>query len=150
MLLDVFFLRRSDREYLDKPVERDKIEVCLEAARLAPSACNSQPWRFVVIDDPQMRDRVAVALYDAIMKENRFALEAPVEVAVVAEKPKAVARLGGFLKNKPFSCIDIGIAAEHFFLRVAAEGLGTCAIGWFNERKVQKNCSVFPVAGEFL
>ena len=50
--------RFSARDYLDQPVDRDKIELCLEAARLAPSACNSQPWRFIVIDDPSLKYRI--------------------------------------------------------------------------------------------
>lgn len=138
MLLDVFTNRQSVREYAGRPVEPDKIAVCIEAARLAPSACNSQPWRFVIINEPRLRKEVADHLYDTVMKGNRFALEAPVLVAVVAEKPTLTAQVGGFLKNKPFSCIDIGIAAEHFCLQAAAEGLGTCMIGWFNERGVQR------------
>lgn len=138
MLLDVFTTRRSVREYSPKPVEREKIAACIEAARLAPSACNSQPWKFIVVDEPALRSEVAHALHDAVMKGNRFALAAPVLVAVVADRSNFTATLGGILKRKPFAWIDAAIAAEHFSLQAAAEGLGTCMIGWFGEGKVKK------------
>ena len=138
MLLSVIEKRQSVREYIDKPVEREKIETCLEAARLAPSASNSQPWRFIVIDEPELRRKVADQLHDAVLKGNQFALEAPVLVAVIAEKPAVPVRVGSFLKNKPFNLIDIGIAAEHFCLQAVEEGLGTCMIGWFNEKAVRR------------
>jgi nitroreductase len=138
MLLDIFTQRQSVREYSGRPVEPEKIAVCIEAARLAPSACNSQPWRFVVINEPRLCGEVAEKMYDTVMPGNRFAREAPVLIAVVAEKPNLSAQIGGFLKSKPFACIDIGIAAEHFCLQAAAEGLGTCIIGWFDERAVRR------------
>ncbi|MBN1760369.1 MAG: nitroreductase family protein [Chitinispirillaceae bacterium] len=138
MLLDVFTTRQSVREYSAKPVEREKIASCIEAARLAPSACNSQPWKIIVIDEPALRNRVAGALHDAVMKGNRFALDVPVLVAVVAERSNFTATVGGLLKRKPFAWIDAAIAAEHFCLQAAAEGLGTCMIGWFSEGKVKK------------
>src|SRR5262245_49668080 len=97
--LELARLRQSDRGYTDVRVERAKIERCLEAAMVAPSACNSQPWFFVVVDDPMLRGDVAKCLSDAVM--NRFAVTAPVLVAVVAEQAPLVPRLGGLIKDKP-------------------------------------------------
>ena len=74
-------VRQSDRRY--KP-QADKIDLCIEAARLAPSACNSQPWRFIVVDDAALRAEIADAA--ASMGMNGFVREAPVIVAVVLEK----------------------------------------------------------------
>lgn len=128
--------RQSDRGYCDRPVARELIERCLEAARLAPSACNSQPWFFVVVDEPQLRAAVAEKLQDAVM--NRFAPSAPVLVAVVAEPPALLPRLGGVIKNKPFYLMDIGMAVEHFCLQAADEGLGSCILGWFDEPGVKR------------
>jgi nitroreductase len=134
--LDLARRRQSDRGYSDRKVDREKIESCLAAATLAPSACNSQPWFFVAVDDPPLRRSVAEALHDLVM--NRFALSAPVLVAVVAEQPALVARLGGLIKDKPYYLMDIGMAVENFCLQAADEGLGTCIIGWFDESKVRQ------------
>lgn len=76
--LDIVKHRKSVRSFLDKPVEREKISTCLEAARLAPSACNSQPWRFVVVDDPPVKKRLCVSAFTglksclSILTENVF------------------------------------------------------------------------------
>ena len=67
---------------------------------------------------------------------NKFVKEAPVLVAIVMEKPTLVSQIGGRIKDKDFYLIDIGIAAEHFCLQAAEEGLGTCMLGWFNEKKI--------------
>lgn len=128
--------RESVRKYSDRPVEREKIERCLEAARLAPSACNSQPWKFVVVDDSQLKDQVARQTFSKLLPFNQFTIEAPVIVAIVMEKPTALAQIGGRIKDKDFYLMDIGIVAEHFCLQAAEEGLGTCMLGWFNEKEV--------------
>ncbi len=134
--LDLARRRQSDRGYSDRPVERGQIERCLAAAAFAPSACNSQPWFFVVVDDPALRTAVAEALRDPVM--NRFALSAPILVAVVAEQPALLPRLGGLVKDKPYYLMDIGMAVEHFCLQATDEGLGTCIIGWFDETRVRE------------
>ncbi|MCF7954959.1 MAG: nitroreductase family protein [Phycisphaerae bacterium] len=130
--------RQSVRGYLEKPVERDKIERCLQAARLAPSACNSQPWKFVVIDDEELKNKVASATYSNLVSINRFSAQAPVLVLVISEKQKLSAKLASLVKNRQLKMIDIGIAAEHFCLQAAEEGIGTCMMGWFADRKVNK------------
>jgi nitroreductase len=130
--------RSSVRDYLPHPVPRDKIERCLEAARLAPSACNSQPWYFIVIDNCDLRDEIARKTLLPLTSMNRFALHAPVIVALIAKRSKMTARLGGWLKKKKFNWIDVGIAAEHFCLQATEEGLGTCMLGWFDETAVKK------------
>ena len=138
MMLEIFSKRQSVRAYADTAVEREKIERCLEAARLAPSACNSQPWRFVVIDEPQLRKKVSENIHDPVLKMNRFALQAPILVALIAEKPILMAQIAGFFKNKPYNLIDIGMAAENFCLQAVEEGLGTCVIGWFKEKAIKR------------
>ena len=130
--------RESIRQFLDRPVPREIIDRCLEAARLAPSACNSQPWTFVVVDEPDLRGKLAASTCSALVPMNRFVQEAPVLLAVVAEKATTAAVLGGFLKDKPYYLLDIGIAAEHFCLQASEEGLGTCMIGWFDEKRVRR------------
>ena len=87
-LIELIKTRQSDRSYSDKPVEKDKIVRCLEAARLAPSASNSQPWTFVVIDDPVLKEKVALKTFGPLKLFNKFVPQAPVIIAIVMEKPK--------------------------------------------------------------
>ena len=134
--------RFSVRKYKNTPVERVRILHCLEAARLAPSACNSQPWHFVVVDNPEEVAVLAEKTTLPLSKLNRFVKGSPVIVALVAEKPVLSAQIGGLIKKKPYYLMDIGIAADHFCLQAVEEGLGTCMLGWFNERAVKKYLSV--------
>ncbi len=130
--------RQSDRGYEDKPVEREKLDRCLEAARIAPSACNSQPWMFIIVDHPELKNKIADATSNRLLPLNHFTKQAPVHVVVVQEQPRLVSTIGGAIKDKEYPLMDIGIAAAHFCLQATAEGLGTCMLGWFNERKVKK------------
>jgi nitroreductase len=136
--LDLVNQRQSDRKYLDKPVEKEKLMRCLEAARLAPSASNSQPWTFVVVDEPELCRKVEMAAMGPLYSFNKFATQAPVVVAIVMEKPKTITELGGRIKKKEYPLIDAGITAEHFCLQAAEEGMGSCMLGWFDEKKVKE------------
>jgi len=135
---DLIELRQSDRKYTDKPVEKEKLIRCLEAARLAPSASNSQPWTFVVADRAEVVKKLAKAARGPLGSFNSFVKQAPVVVTIVLEKPKAVTEIGMKVKEKEWPLMDIGITAEHFCLQAAEEGLGTCMLGWFDEKKVQQ------------
>ena len=133
--LELIKLRQSDRKYDDtRKVDRAQIVKCLEAARLAPSACNSQPWKFVVVDDEELLTKMADAA--ASFGMNKFAAQAPVILAVVLEKMNITASLGSVIKDKEYNLLDVGIAVEHFCLQAAELGIGTCILGWFNEKKV--------------
>ncbi len=136
-LLDLVKHRKSIRDFLDVPVEREKIMMCLEAARLAPSACNSQPWKFIVVDDRQLKNKLCHAAFSGIYLVNSFCKMAPVIVVVVSEKSKFLARIGGMFRGTKYYLIDIGIAIEHFVLQAEDLGLGTCWIGWFDESAVK-------------
>lgn len=138
---DLVKMRQSVRDYSDKPVERYKITRCLEAARMAPSACNNQPWEFIVADDPQLKDAIAQNTFGTqnSVPINRFTLQAPVLILVVTDKPKISARIKGFFSHKVFEfLIDIGLTVSYFCLRAVEEGLGTCTLGCFNESKIKK------------
>lgn len=130
--------RKSCRSYSSTSVPREIIDRCLEAARLAPSACNSQPWYFIVIDDKNLKDRLAGTAFSGIYSINSFAKDAPVLIAAVTERSNYIARLGGYFRGIQYSLIDIGIACEHIILQAEEEGLGTCWLGWFNEGAVKK------------
>jgi len=129
--------RQSDRKYIGRQVEKEKIERCLEAARLAPSASNSQPWTFIVVDEPELKAKVAVKCIGPLRSFNNFVPQAPVIVAIVMEKPKLTTELGGRIKQKEYPLIDIGIAAEHLCLQATEEELGSCMLGWFDEKSVK-------------
>jgi len=129
--------RQSDRAYSDKEVEEDKILQCIEAARMAPSACNSQPWKFIIINDVELKKKVAQTTANRLLPLNHFTNQAPIHVVLVNEGSNFTASLGNKIKNRNFSLIDVGIAAEHFCLQAAELGLGTCMIGWFNEKELK-------------
>lgn len=133
---ELLLKRQSDRKYSDKAVEIEKIEACLEAARLSASACNSQPWTFVVVDESSKLQKMQKAA--ANMGLNRFIHQVPVIVAVVLEKPNLTASIGSVIKDKEYPLIDIGIAANNFCMQAAELDLGTCMIGWFDEKKVKE------------
>ena len=130
--------RQSDRAYLDKPVEFEKIDRILEAARLAPSACNSQPWKFIVVTDPEKRNLVADATASKLLSMNHFTKQAPVQLIILEDSTNFTSSVGGWATNKHYPHIDLGIAAAHITLAATEEGLGSCIIGWCDEKKIRK------------
>mgnify|MGYP003295242280 FL=1 len=129
-------IRQSDRKYKDQAVEKEKIIQCLETARISPSANNSQPWKFVVVDDFEKKEQIAECSIGLGM--NKFTHQCPVIVAVVLEKQNFMSTIGGMIKNKDYSLFDVGIAVNQFCLQAADLGLGTCIMGWFDEKKIKK------------
>jgi len=136
--LELLQKRKSCRSYCSDPVPREKIERCLEAARLAPSACNSQPWRFVVVESPQLKQEIADKAFGGVFAMNAFVRKAPVLIVVVRQRSRYAAMLGGALRGVQYSLIDVGIAGEHLALQAEEEGLGICWLGWFSERLLKK------------
>jgi len=138
MLFDLIEKRQSVRKYTDKAVEKEKIIKCLKAAQLAPSACNAQPWKFLVVENKELSNEVAKATYGPLMKFNKFAIDAPVMVVVLIEKQNFTAKFGATVKDIDYKLIDLGITTQHFCLQAHELGLGTCMIGWFDEKKIKK------------
>lgn len=137
-LMELFNKRRSVRRYAPKPISKEDILKCLEAARIAPSACNSQPWHFIVIDDPVVKARVSERIFSGIYSMNKFAAQAPVLVAVVSEKMKFLAAVGAKVRDTRYYLVDIGIACEHLVLQAAELGIGSCWMGWFDEKALKQ------------
>lgn len=130
--------RRSVRRYLKTPIPREDILTCLEAARLAPSAQNVQPARFIVIDDPKLKEEFSEAVFSGIYAPTKFAAKAAALILVLS-KPDIVAnRLGKQVQGVAFHLIDIGIAGEHLVLAAQELGIGTCWIGWFSPRRARR------------
>ena len=120
--------RYSVRSYQDTPVEQDKLDRVLEAARLAPSGNNRQPWKFVVVRDAATRARLVPACCD-----QGFVGQAPVVIAGVGLMPDRAMRC-----DVPGDPVDVAIALEHIALAAVAEGLGTCWIGAFSQDGVRE------------
>lgn len=135
---ELILSRQSVRRYAAAPVEPEKIKQCLEAARLAPSASNSQPWKFILVDQEPLRTEVSKATFSDIQLINKYTMQAPLMVVIVMERAKLITRLAMLIKKKEWPLIDIGITAEHFCLQAAELGLGTCMIGWFDEDRIKK------------
>lgn len=137
--LELVRKRQSTRAYdTTRTVDREIIERILETARLAPSACNAQPWHFIVVDEPELKNKVADAASARLLGMNHFTKQAPVHIIVVEEKVNISSGIGGIIKDKQFAFLDIGIAAAHICLAAEAEGLGSCMLGWFAESKMKK------------
>ncbi len=134
--------RQSTRAFSGTPVDGDKIERCLEAARLAPSACNGQPWYFIVVQNPVIRERIARSTFAPASSLNHFTLQAQALVLVLSKREPGLARLGSLIRGLPLHYLDIGIAIEHFCLQATNEGLGTCILGWITERKIRKHLKI--------
>lgn len=143
-LIDLVKQRKSCRKFdPDRTVPRELIALCLEAARHAPSACNSQPWHFIAATDTDIRrDICDNALCTGLYKMNAFCREAPVLIAIVSEKMRFWATVGSQTRNTRYYLIDIGIAGEHFALQAEELGLATCWLGWFDEKAVKKALKV--------
>lgn len=137
-LLELLKYRQSDRAYLSNPIEKEKLNRILEAGRLAPSACNAQPWKFIIVDQQELKNKIADCTSSKILGMNHFTKQAPIHIVIVEEKANFTSNAGSLIKNKQFPLIDIGITAEHICLQATAEGLGTCMLGWFDEPKVKK------------
>lgn len=122
--------RYSCRKYLEKKVELDLIKKCIETARLAPSACNAQPWKFYIVSNDVLKKQF-VKLTQPFTKNASF-------IVVEEVKPNLQQRIVNRLKNQEFSQIDIGIACSYICLQASELGLATCMIGYFNETKIKE------------
>ncbi|MEO0078940.1 MAG: nitroreductase family protein, partial [candidate division WOR-3 bacterium] len=131
--------RRSVRRFRNLPVDREKLMRCLEAARLAPSAENRQPWRFVVFDDPAEKERLARAVFRGVYAVSARFADAPVLVCLLIREDVLVNRLAKVSQGVPYQFVDAGIAGEHFVLAAAEQGIGTCWIGWFDTRALVRH-----------
>ena len=132
--------RQSCRAYDEtKAVEQEKLEAILEAARLAPSACNGQPYHVTVCKGSLAKE---VAALTTGLGMNKFAAQAPV-LLVVSEMPYVKsAAMGAKVKNNDYRSMDIGIAVAYMTAEATAQGLGTCILGWFDDDKIGALCGI--------
>lgn len=132
--LELATKRQSWRDYADRPVEREKLVRIVEAARLTPSACNSQPWQVYVVDDPAVAAEVAattrqLGINEYIGKAKAF--------FVVLEKPaKLMPKIACLIDSQYFAKSDLGAFTYALTLAAESEGLGTCIVGMFDRAKL--------------
>ena len=141
-ILELIKSRQSDRKYSNLTVEKEKIERIIEAGRNAPSACNAQPWKFIVVDKPELLSKLAEAASAKLLGMNSFVNQAPIMIVVVREQANFSSKIGAAIKNKDYSLIDIGIASENICIQAEAEGLGSCMLGWFDEKLARKTLGI--------
>ncbi|MBE6678259.1 MAG: nitroreductase [Ruminococcaceae bacterium] len=138
--LSIAKTRQSCRAYdSERAVEAEKLESILNAAVLAPSACNGQPYLITVCRGEKA---VAVAKATQGVGINKFATEAPV-LLVISEQPYVKsAALGAKLKGNDYRSIDIGILAAYITAEATAQGLGTCILGWLDDEEIRSLCGL--------
>lgn len=129
-LMEAIKTRRSVRRYKETPVPDSLLREVLNSARLAPSADNSQPWKFVIVRDEQVKSKVAAAC-----NGQKFIAEAPLVVVACGIPDEAFQTAGGYMSSH---VIDVSIAVDHLTLAAHAFGLGTCWIAWFKEDKIRE------------
>lgn len=132
--------RYSCRSYdATKMVEEEKIKAILESAILSPSACNSQPYHFTVCKGEKAKE---VAKATQSMGMNKFASDAPVMIVISEGNYNKTASIGAKMKGNDYRSIDIGIATAYLTAEASAQGLGTCILGWFDDKKIRKICGL--------
>ena len=136
--MEIAQTRQSCRSYDPaRPVEQEKLDAVLEAVRLAPSACNGQPYHLPVCRGEKAKE---VAKGTMGMGMNKFAVQAPILIVISEEPYVKTAALGAKLKGIDYRSIDIGIAAAYLTAEAAAQGLSTCILGWIDDEKIRKAC----------
>ena len=137
---EIALTRQSCRSYDEsREIEEEKLTAILEAARLAPSACNSQPYHFTVCTG-QTAKEVAAATQG--MGMNKFSSQAPVLIVISEANYNKTAALGAKVKGNDYRSMDIGIAVAYLTAEATAQGLGTCILGWLDDDKIRKICGL--------
>ena len=138
--LEIAQARQSCRSYDEsRAVEPEKLAAVLEAARLAPSACNGQPYHFTVCRGESAKE---VALACRGLGMNKFAVQAPIVIVISEEAYVKSAAMGARVKGNDYRSIDIGIATAYLTAEAAAQGLSTCILGWFDDAQIRKICGL--------
>ncbi len=128
--------RRSVRRFSPRKIEREKIHRILEAARLAPSSSNRQAWHFVVIDDQSIIEQIPKQVLTGSKSIIAWIKDAPLIIAGCYTK--AYTHIIGQLFGHENHLVDVSIAMSHIVLAATALGIGTCYVGWYNEKSLKK------------
>lgn len=138
--MEIAQTRQSCRAYDEsRCVEPEKLAAILNAARLAPSACNGQPYHFTVCHGQTAE---AVALACRGMGMNKFAVQAPIVIVISEEPYVKSAAMGARVKGNDYRSIDIGIATAYLTAEATAQGLSTCILGWLDDARIRELCGL--------
>ncbi len=120
----------------NRPVEKEKLQRCAEAAWIAPSACNGQPWRYLIVTNPALNDKLRPLMMELGM--NKFVKNCPVFAVVLEENTVLKVSLSQKFKGQDFAPIDVAFSASQFCYAATEQGLSSCIIGWHNEAKIRE------------
>ncbi len=135
--LELAQARQSDRSFEPgRTIDSDVLNRIVEAGRLAPSACNGQPWHFTVITDSELLPQVGKAT--SSLGINRFVKDSSALILITHEPTNITSRFGCGIKDKDFPMMDLGIASAYITLAAEDEGVGSCILGWFDEKKIKQ------------
>ncbi len=134
--------RQSCRDFADKPIEHEKLIKCIEAARLAPSACNSQPWRFVVAETPDIVKQVAKCTQE--LGINAYTDGAKAFIIVLEDHAVLMPKIRSFLDSQYFAKGDLGAAEVTLCYAAQEQGLGSCVLGIYNREKLCEILNLKP------
>lgn len=136
---EIVYKRYSCRSYdIEKPIDREVVEQIIEAGRLAPSACNSQPWKFVVVDEPELIKEVAKTTQSALLGINKFTPDVKAFIVIVKEARAFSEKVAQIMKHRDYVPYDIGIVSATMCYKATELGLGSCILGWYDGAKIQE------------
>lgn len=133
---DLIARRESCRNFdPNRPVEKEKLQRCAEAAWIAPSACNGQPWKYLIVTNPELNEKLRPLMMELGM--NKFVKNCPAFAVVLEENTVLKVSLSQKFKDQDFAPIDVAFSASQFCYAATEQGLSTCIIGWHNEQKIR-------------
>ncbi len=134
---DLIARRESCRNFdPNRPVEKEKLQRCAEAAWIAPSACNGQPWKYLIVTNPELNEKLRPLMMELGM--NKFVKNCPAFAVVLEEATVLKVSLSQKFKDQDFAPIDVAFSASQFCYAATEQGLSTCIIGWHNEQKIRE------------
>ena len=135
--VDLIARRESCRNFdPNRPVEKEKLQRCAEAAWIAPSACNGQPWKYLIVTNPELNEKLRPLMMELGM--NKFVKNCPAFAVVLEEATVLKVSLSQKFKDQDFAPIDVAFSASQFCYAATEQGLSTCIIGWHNEQKIRE------------
>lgn len=136
-ILDLLKKRKSIRRYLERTIPKKNLLECIEAARLSPSACNLQPWDFIVVSNKEKCKKLTRAAFSGVYSLNKFAQKAPAIIVVLSNPAQKISRMSQFMHGNRFYLFDIGIACSFLILKAYELNIGCCIVGWFDSIAVK-------------
>lgn len=129
--------RESCRNFSNKKVAKEALVNCVSAAQLSPSACNSQPWRFIIVNNATVCHQVSLAVQNGSV--NKFTEKCPAFIVVLEQDARLRQEVADAMgTHQYFAKFDIGLAAAHICFEALSQGLSTCILGWVNQERLKE------------